>query len=55
MSRLNKVNKDRYTVAGRLTVDEMARERFRQSGAVTRSHRTTRPAVIAKSKRTRPR
>jgi hypothetical protein len=30
MSRLNKVNRDRYMQAGRLTPDEMARERLRQ-------------------------
>jgi hypothetical protein len=29
MSKQNKVNKDRYTQAGRLTPDEMARERAR--------------------------
>ena len=31
MSRRNKVNKDAYTQRGRLTPDEMARERMRQS------------------------
>lgn len=30
MSRLNKVNKTNYTQQGRLTPDEMARERLRQ-------------------------
>jgi hypothetical protein len=30
MSRLNKVNKGRYMQAGRLTPDELARERERQ-------------------------
>jgi hypothetical protein len=30
MSRLNKVNKDRYVQNGRLTPDEMARERAKQ-------------------------
>ena len=30
MSKLNKVNKDRYTQRGRLTPDELARERARQ-------------------------
>jgi hypothetical protein len=55
VSRLNKVNKDRYTVAGRLTPDEIARERFRQSRALTQSHRTNRPVAIDKSRRTRQR
>ena len=30
MSRQNKVNKDNYTQAGRLTPDDMARERQKQ-------------------------
>ena len=30
VSRANKVNKDRYTMAGRLTPDDLARERMRQ-------------------------
>jgi hypothetical protein len=30
MSKLNKVNKDRYTQRGRLTPDELARERARE-------------------------
>jgi hypothetical protein len=30
MSRLNKANRDRYVQAGRLTPDELARERVRQ-------------------------
>ncbi len=30
MSKPNKVNKDRYTQRGRLTPDELARERARQ-------------------------
>jgi hypothetical protein len=30
MSKLNKVNKDHYTQRGRLTPDELARERARQ-------------------------
>lgn len=55
MSRLNKVNKDRYTVAGRLTPDEIARERLRQSRALAQSHRTNRPVAIDKSKRARQR
>lgn len=55
MSRLNKVNKDRYTMAGRLTADEIARERLRQRRASTQSDRTNRPVVSDKSKRTRQR
>jgi hypothetical protein len=31
MSRRNKVNKDHYDQGGRLTPDEMARERMRQA------------------------
>jgi hypothetical protein len=31
MSKRNKVNKDAYTQRGRLTPDQMARERMRQS------------------------
>ena len=31
MSRQNKVNKDHYVQRGRLTPDEMARERMRQT------------------------
>lgn len=31
MSRQNKVNKDNYTQAGRLTPDDMARERQKQA------------------------
>ena len=31
MSRQNKVNKDSYTQAGRLTPDDMARERQKQT------------------------
>ena len=31
MSRKNKVNKDNYTQAGRLTPDDMARERQKQT------------------------
>jgi hypothetical protein len=30
MSRLNKVNPDHYTMAGRLSADDLARERMRQ-------------------------
>ena len=31
MSRLNKVNPDHYTMAGRLSADDLARERMRQA------------------------
>jgi len=33
MSRINKVNKDNYVQRGRLTPDEMARERMNQAQA----------------------
>lgn len=36
MSRHNKVNKDNYTQRGRLTPDEMARERVNQRGLTGR-------------------
>lgn len=35
MSRQNKVNRDSYTQAGRLTPDDMARERQKQMKAAT--------------------
>lgn len=43
MSKHNKVNKDSYTQAGRLTPDDMARERQRQktSAAGVRRERVT--------------
>jgi hypothetical protein len=34
MSKYNKVNKDHYNQAGRLTPDEMARERQKQNAGV---------------------
>ena len=37
MSKPNKVNKNNYTQHGRLTPDEMARERMKQSGTASRS------------------
>jgi hypothetical protein len=52
MSRQNKVNPDHYKVAGRLTSDDLARERRKQRGAVaaaTRGRRTTRPRRSAKA------
>ena len=36
MSRQNKVNKDNYDQAGRLTPDDMAREREKMSGSPDR-------------------
>jgi len=48
MSKLNKVNKDRYTQRGRLTPDELARERARQIHLVSaqrRFHERTRQAT----------
>jgi hypothetical protein len=36
MSKQNKVNKDHYTQAGRLTPDDMAREREKMSGSPDR-------------------
>lgn len=38
MSRQNKVNKDSYTQAGRLTPDDMARERQRQQKPAPAKH-----------------
>jgi hypothetical protein len=39
MSKPNKVNKDRYTQRGRLTPDELARERARQIHLVSAQRR----------------
>lgn len=39
MSRQNKVNRDNYTQAGRLTPDDMARERQKQTRRRTGSMR----------------
>jgi hypothetical protein len=36
MSRKNKVNPDHYKIAGRLTPDEIARERVKQTSARNR-------------------
>lgn len=44
MSRLNKVNRDRYTTGGRLTPDEMARERQKQAPPPKADASATRPA-----------
>jgi hypothetical protein len=48
MSKLNKVNKDHYTQRGRLTPDELARERARQihlESAQRRHNQRTRPTL----------
>jgi hypothetical protein len=52
MSRHNKVNRDRYTIAGRLTADDLARERRKQGvgnpaqdSAVSKRHPKTQPAA----------
>jgi hypothetical protein len=39
MSKVNKVNKDHYTQRGRLTPDELARERARQIHLVSTQRR----------------
>ena len=51
MSKHNKVNKDHYVQGGRLTPDEMARERMKQSQVSSRAR--GRETVIAKQKTTR--
>jgi hypothetical protein len=52
VSRINKVNKDHYTMAGRLTPDEIARERRRQTHlTVDRSSRSKPGTARDKSKR----
>ena len=48
MSKANKVNKDHYTQRGRLTPDELARERARQIHLVSaqrRFNQRTKPAT----------
>jgi hypothetical protein len=50
MSRLNKTNKGNYTQAGRLTPDEMARERERMSGSPD-SVRNQEPAARTRGER----
>ena len=47
MSRQNKVNPDHYTIAGRLTPDDLARERQRQrrTGRKASAKARKRPAV----------
>ena len=48
MSKHNKVNKDHYVQGGRLTPDEMARERMNQAQVSTRAK--SRGNVIGKAK-----
>ena len=48
MSKQNKVNKNNYDQAGRLTPDDMARERMRQ-GEMT-GHATGKENVIGKTR-----
>jgi hypothetical protein len=60
MSRINKVNKDHYVQRGRLTPDEMARQRARQIHIATGKRRVTAAAKETPTKRggqasTRPR
>jgi hypothetical protein len=50
MSRQNKVNKDNYTQSGRLTPDEMARERRQQE--TVRGQARTRENIIWKTRST---
>jgi hypothetical protein len=45
VSRLNKVNKDRYTMAGRLTPDELAAERLSQKHLKVDPPRRAKPAA----------
>jgi hypothetical protein len=51
MSRINKVNKDRYVQRGRLTPDEMARERARQIHLSTGRDRVTARAKETEARR----
>lgn len=58
MSKQNKVNPDHYKTGGRLTPDDLARERKKQAPAVAsdKSHRrtTTRPRSVDKSRTSGP-
>ena len=54
MSRINKVNKDRYVQRGRLTPDEMARERARQIHLSTGRDRLTARAKETAARRAEP-
>ena len=51
MSRQNKVNKDSYTQAGRLTPDDMARERQKQQKP---DHETVRNGFMNRAPGPRP-
>jgi hypothetical protein len=51
MSRQNKVNPDHYKVAGRLTADELAREKQRQTARRVSRGKKARPAVRRPSSR----
>ena len=51
MSKLNKVNKDRYTQRGRLTPDELARERARQIHLESAQRRYTQRTTPATPRR----
>ena len=56
MSRVNKVNKDHYTMAGRLMEDEIASERVRQMRSTSGRPRRTKPSIASgKPKRAKPR
>jgi hypothetical protein len=50
MSKLNKVNKDHYVQRGRLTPDELARQRARQIHIATGRDRLTARAKAAASR-----
>ena len=49
MSKQNKVNKNNYDQAGRLTPDDMARERKKMTPATPRSHERVTGKVPASS------
>jgi hypothetical protein len=51
MSKPNKVNKDHYTQRGRLTPDELARERARQIHLVSAQRRFTQRTKQASARR----
>jgi hypothetical protein len=51
MSKLNKVNKDHYVQRGRLTPDELARQRARQIHIATGRDRLTARAKAAAASR----
>ncbi len=60
MSKANKVNKSNYVQGGRLTPDEMARERMKQAEAAGGARETEQPAgrkgpIPGERESTRPR